>query len=115
MDQVEIQKALADRNFDELKFEFLSDSQLIQLIEQAQQELDKRYPFESLQRFKCPACGQTDNDFWIGGHFAVTLTKDGAYVPTATNDKPRWGAENGCRCPSCDHSDRVIDFLSKGG
>ena len=114
MDQVEIQKALADRNFDELKFEFLSDRQLIHLIDQAQQELDNRYSFETLQTLKCPQCGQAEDDFWIGGHFVVTLSQNGAYVPTDTDDKPRWGAENGCRCSSCDHSGQVIDFLSKG-
>ena len=108
---IEDQTAVADQNFDELRYEFLSDDQLIMLIEQAQEEIDRRHPFDLLQSLKCPACGQTDNDFWIGCHFVATLDKEGAYIPMDTDDKPCWGAESGCRCPSCDHSGRVIDFL----
>ena len=114
---MENERAMAQVHFDRLSCECLSDAQLITLIELAGQELDRRYPFQTLQRFRCPACGQTDNDFWIGCHFVATLTAEGAYVPMDTDDEPRWGAESGCRCPSCDHSGLVIEFLSqeKGG
>ena len=104
-------KASADHHFDQLKFEFLSDDQLIRIIEFAREELDQRFPFADLQRLRCPKCGQTDDDFWIGCGFVATLTAEGAYVPMDTDDRPSWGAESGCRCPSCDHSGYIIDFL----
>ncbi len=108
------ERAMAHVHFDRLLFEHLSDAQLITLIELSGQELDRRYPFETLQRFKCPACGQTDNDFWIGCRFVATLTANGAYVPMDTDDQPRWGADSGCRCPSCDYSGHVIEFVIQG-
>ena len=113
----ENERLMAEVNFDQIKPQHLSDAKLIKLLELVGRELDRRYPFETLNHFKCPACGQTDNDFWIGCHFVATLTANGAYVPMDTDDKPLWGADSGCRCPSCDHSGLVIEFLmqEKGG
>ena len=114
MEKINYKKTLANLAFNELKFEYLTDRQLIKVIELAQQELDNRYSIDLPQSLKCPACGQTDQDFWTSCYYVAIVNSDEAYVPTDIDANPTWGAENGCTCEKCQHSGIMLDFLPSG-
>ena len=80
---------------------------LIQHIEEAQRQLDKIHPLNSID-LQCPQCGQNEA-LRLEAYHWFDWSQDGAALDIQCD--PAWGAESAYNCPDCEYAGRVLDFL----
>jgi len=101
------------QHFDRLRFNLLTDDQLVQTMTQARSELIERYPKlnrEEDPKFRCPKCGEEDLLHVQVLSWAYS-SPEGIELTSDFDDRMIVDPDSEVYCPGCGHQARSTFFL----
>jgi len=101
------------QRFDRLKFDLLTDDQLVLLLQQARTELMQRHPLldrEEDPKFKCPKCGEEDL-LHVQVLSWAYCSPEGLDLTSDFDDRMIVDPDSDVYCPECCHQARATFFL----